>query len=258
MKPSAAKAIVATLAVLFSCSAQAAGADGTGHLFPGEKKTLYVIGASFADNVATGMRWVLRDDPTVKVGIETKPATGLVRRDVYDWQKVVTELTEERDIDVAVVALGGNDRQQMYADGKRLDRFSLLWRVEYLKRVEAFMKQLASKVDRIYWVGLPVVRSTRMSEDFARLNSYFEEVGKPLGIRFIDIRDRFARDDGSYSAYGLDSNGNRRNLRNGDGIHFNMTGAKTLAAFIVEKMRQDLRAGNGASVSSQLRETMAK
>jgi len=252
-------ALVALLSLAVAGTASAAGAsERDNHLFPGEKKSLYVIGASFADNVATGMRWALRGDPTVKVGIETKPATGLVRRDVYDWQKVVDELTSERDIDVAIVALGGNDRQSMFADGKRLERFSIVWRVEYIKRVEAFMKMLATRVDRVYWVGLPVVRSSRMTKDYARLNQYFQDVGDPLGIRFIPIWEHFAREDGQYTAYGEDADGRRRRLRKGDGIHFNMSGAKTLAHYVLSQIRKDLNTKGGSAISAKLRKTLDK
>lgn len=100
---------------------------------------LKVIGASMADQLATGLRWEFRGDKSFKISQDAKAATGLIRKDVYDWQAALEDIVNDDKIDIAVVAIGGNDRQSFFRNGRRLRRFSVLWRAEYFKRLQKFM-----------------------------------------------------------------------------------------------------------------------
>lgn len=221
----------------------------------GEPAKMLVVGASLADEMATGLRWHLRDNPTIKISDHTKAATGLVRDDVYDWQATLEKLLTERSPDIVVVSLGGNDRQAMVVDGERHGRFSLLWRIEYFKRLERFMRTLTSRVEHVYWVSLPVVRSTEMTDHYQRLNDYVQRIGAQTGVRFIDMFDRFKGDDG-FTAFGNDVNGNRTRIRDRDGIHFSMDGAKVMGKFVADAIIEDLNARRGkAALSANMRGT---
>jgi hypothetical protein len=215
-----------------------------GHINPapkGKHYRLFVLGDSFAANLADGLIWALQDVKDVQVVKRTRAATGLVRDDVLNWTQSVAKLLEEEKVDIALVAIGGNDRQDIRVGGKRHARFTAPWRTEYLRRVERFMRTL-DKGAAVYWVGLPPVRSRPMSRDYQRLNAYYRELARKHGIKFIDIYDRFRGASGGYTAYGGGLDGATERLRDGDGVHFTLVGARMLGRLVAEEIRRDLHA----------------
>jgi hypothetical protein len=217
-----------------------------------------VIGASMADQLATGLLWEFKGDKLFRISQSTKAATGLVRADVYNWQDQLEEIVKDDNIDIIVVALGGNDRQSFFHKRRRLRRFSVLWRAEYLRRLQKFMRTLTSNVPVVYWVGLPIVRSARATNDYNRLNRYFRDVGGPLGVRYLDIYDKFANEAGKYTSYGKSLAGRKRRLRQRDGVHFTMAGARVLGKVVGDLIRADLNARKLGSknAANDLRSTL--
>lgn len=208
---------------------------------------LYVFGDSFAANLADGLKWALRGRKDVSVVKRTKAATGLVRDDVYDWMDVIRNALNRREPQIVVIAMGGNDRQDMRVKGRRLERFSEPWRTEYRKRVDELLSLLSESDAAVYWVGLPAVRSTQMTRDYRRFNTYFREATHRHGMVFVGIDELFAGENGSYTAYGKALDGRVRRLRDGDGIHMTMAGSQKLGEFVARRIRTDLQAAAAAS-----------
>lgn len=208
---------------------------------------LYVFGDSFAANLADGLKWALRDRRDVSVIKRTRAATGLVRDDVYDWMEVIRESLGKREPQIIVIAMGGNDRQDMRVSGRRLERFSKRWQAEYLKRIDRLLSLLRESDAAVYWVGLPSVRSAQMTRDYRRFNTYFREATRRHGMVFVGIDKLFAGEDGSYTAYGKALDGRIQRLRDGDGIHMTMAGSQKLGEFVARRIRSDLRAAAAAS-----------
>ncbi len=242
-----AAAMAALLSAQLTTAATAAGADNdeTANARP---LKVHVLGASLADNLATGLKWRLRNDKRFVLTESTKPATGLIRRDVYDWQARLERILARNEIDIALVAIGGNDRQSFFQNNKRLRRFSPEWREVYRKRLAMFMSTLKAKVPVVYWVGLPIVSSKQTAEDFQDLNKMISAVAKEHDVRFIDIYDDFKSEDGGYSSYGVALSGRRSRLRQKDGIHFTMAGALRLGDAIADRVISDLEA-NGTKAA---------
>jgi hypothetical protein len=223
-----------------------------GHIGPapkGKYYRLFVLGDSLATNLADGLIWALRDVRDVEVVKRTRAATGLVRDDVLNWTRSVARLLDDENVDIAVIAIGGNDRQDIRVGGRRYARFTKPWRTAYLRRVERFMR-VFDKRTAVYWVGLPRVRSTQMSRDYRRLNAYYRHLARAHGIKFIDIFDRFSSPSGGYTAYGRGLDGGTERLRDGDGIHFTLVGARMLGRAVAEEIRRDLRAARAARSGS--------
>jgi hypothetical protein len=255
---SIATAGLAALWVLAPGAALAAGGNEAPYVEPlpqGKTYNVFVIGASMADQLATGLKWSLRKDPNLQISVRAKAATGLVRDDVHDWLKAARNLVAEEDIHIAIVALGGNDRQDFFANGRRIKRFSTLWRAEYMKRAALFMNILKQDGAAIYWVGLPIVRSKRMTKDYMLINTYLRDLAKENGIKFIDIATKFRGRNGGYTAFGKDLNNRQRRIRDKDGIHFNMAGARVLGEYVSGTIRQDLKAARQRSQTSELKGT---
>jgi hypothetical protein len=223
-----------------------------GHIDPfpkGQRYRLYVLGDSLAANLADGLVWALRDVGEVQVVKRTRAATGLVRDDVLDWTRSVAELLNDQNVDIAVVALGGNDRQDIRIGGQRLARFGAPWRAEYRRRVDRFMRTL-DRHAAVYWVGLPPVRSRQMTGDYQRLNAFYRDLARAHDIKFIDTFDRFRGASGGYAAYGGGIDGAMERLRDGDGIHFTVEGSRMLGRLVAEEIRRDLRAARAARSAS--------
>jgi hypothetical protein len=63
------------------------------------------------------------------------------------------------------------------------------------------------------------------------------------GAEFLDIYDRFLGEDGKYSSYGPDVNGQNARMRKDDGIHFSAAGADKLAFYVSQSLRTFYRGG---------------
>lgn len=201
---------------------------------------LYVFGDSFAAEMADGVKWAMRENKRVVVRKSTKAATGLVRNDIYDWLQVVSDIKSREQVDIAVISIGGNDRQDIRVDGRRLERFTPKWREEYMKRIDRMADLLQKDHSAVYWVSLPNVRSKRMSKDYRHFNSYFRQVAAKRGIEFIDITKVFLGKDGGYTPYGKGLNGRITRLRDADGVHLTSVGAKLLGRFVAKRIRADI------------------
>jgi len=223
-----------------------------GHIDPapkGEHYRLFVLGDSLATNLADGLMWALRDVQDVQVVKRTRAATRLVRNDVLNWTRSVAKLLGDEEVDIAVIAIGGNDRQDIRVGGRRYARFTEPWRTAYRRRVERFMRAFDKRA-AVYWVGLPPVRSRQMSRDYRRLNAYYRDLARKHGIKFIDVFDRFSGASSGYTAYGKGLDGATERLRDGDGVHFTLVGARMLGRLVAEEIRRDLRAARAARSGS--------
>lgn len=235
-------AVVAAAAfALMPHAADAAGQPSAKALTGKPPYQLYVLGDSFASELGDGLKWALRDGKAVLVHKRTKAATGLIRDDTYDWFKVVRNILTEDKPHIIVIAIGGNDRQDVRVGSKRYERFTKPWRAEYLKRVERLASLLGSSGAAVYWVGLPNVRSQQMTRDYGRFNGYFKDAARKHGITYIDMAKLFAGSNGSYVAYGKALDGQTRRLRDTDGIHLTNVGAQKLGEYVARTIRADMR-----------------
>ena len=99
-----------------------------------------VVGDSVAGDLARGLHKLLRTRDTIEVIKFTKPATGLMRDDVYDWRGALEGFVRKHRLDVVTVMIGGNDRQSIWMNGRRLTFGSREWQEEYERRVARFTR----------------------------------------------------------------------------------------------------------------------
>ena len=59
----------------------------------------------------------------------------------------------------------------------------------------------------LVWVGLPVLKSERLSADATAINDLYRQYAGKAGATYIDVWQAFANDAGEYSATGPDMNG---------------------------------------------------
>jgi uncharacterized protein len=204
-----------------------------------------VMGDSLGQLLAQGLTESLSDRPEVGVLRHAREDSGLVRDDFYDWTKAAHDLIASgQKINVAVMLIGSNDHQPLRdTDGTSQDPGSPKWNDLYAARVDAISAIFRDAKIPLLWVGLPIMKSDRLSSEMVALNDVYREHATKNGATYIDIWDAFGDDKGQFSPFGPDVNGQVVRLRSLDGIHFTRAGALKLASFVAPDIRQILDSG---------------
>ena len=209
-----------------------------------------VLGDNIGQMLAQGLQESFADKPLVNIRRKARESTGLVRDDYYDWLKVAREITGGADrerIDFAVILIGSNDRQALRDNGASVDVRSDRWKEIYGQRVEDLAAIFRDRKIPLVWVGLPIMRNERLSNDILYFNQIYRERATKAGAIYVDTWDAFVDDKGQYDPYGPDVNGQNVKLRTGDGVHFTKAGALKLAHFAEGDLRRALNSARPAS-----------
>ena len=199
--------------------------------------------ALVGDSLAEALAFGLEADPTLKTEFllrqKTVSASGLVRTDVQDWPKAISALiTEHPDPAALVVMVGLNDRQAIRAGEVALEPLSEPWREAYRKRIDAVISAAQIAKIPLVWVGMPIVRTPKLSVDLAVINEMVRDRVTASGETYVDIYDGFADQSGGFTATGPDVIGDIVRLRGPDGIHFTPAGQRKLAFFVEKPLRK--------------------
>jgi hypothetical protein len=209
--------------------------------FPkGDRYRVVVLGDSLGDGLWSGLYRAFEEDTNLEIVNHSKPSSGFVRIDNYDWSNAVNDVLKDETYQIAVVMFGANDDQAIRSGKDLLKPGTDAWRDVYGQRVEAFVKKLRAKGVAVYWVGLPVMRSPDQSEDAESMNEVYREKSFINGAKFIDTWSGFTDESGRYSAYGPDMSGQVRRLRADDGVLFTPRGYLKLAHSVEKEIRRDL------------------
>ncbi|MCF4099587.1 SGNH/GDSL hydrolase family protein [Maritalea mediterranea] len=205
---------------------------------------LLVIGDSLSIDLAKGLDRFYAEDPQLKIIGAGVGSSGFVRDDYYDWNKAIGERIAADDFDMVVVAIGTNDRQVIRTGEGSFDPLTDGWRAAYRARLSEFHAQLKAANKPVVWLGLPPMRSGSYSSAMSQISSIHRLVAFEYGAEYVDIYERFVDEDGNYSAYGPDLNGQNAQMRKGDGIHFTARGNDKLAFFVDKSIKTFYRGGS--------------
>ena len=112
------------------------------------------------------------------------------------------------------------------------------WERVYNKRIDETIAALKSKGVPVFWVGLPAIKGTKSTSDTSYLNNLYRARAQRAGIVFIDVWDGFVDENGRYTSFGPDYEGQQRRLRSEDGVFFTKYGARKLAHFVEREIRR--------------------
>ena len=186
---------------------------------------LWIIGDSFLELFGPALVNRSIDTGVIDAGVDFRYVSGLSRPDFFDWPTYIADELPDIDPDAVVVMFGGNDAQDVQLGGKRFDVGTQAWADLYSIRVAEAMDALLAGADRVYWVGLPIMRSDRFTTNVLTMNAaYQSEAAKRPGVTYISSFDLFSDENGEYSPY-LDG----KLMRFTDGAHFVWNGAYRLA-----------------------------
>ncbi|MEI9914948.1 MAG: SGNH family hydrolase [Methylovirgula sp.] len=200
-----------------------------------------VLGDSLGQLLGQGLTTALSDRPEVEVLRDAKEDSGLVRDDYYDWPKAAHDLVASgQKINVAVMMIGSNDHQTLHDSTGSYDPGTPQYQQIYSARIEAVAKIFHDAKIPLLWVGLPVMKTDRFSTEMAALNDMYRQYASRNGATYIDTWEDFVDDDGQFSSYGPDVDGQVVRLRALDGVHFTKAGALKLASFVEPQIRDIL------------------
>lgn len=202
-----------------------------------------VLGDALGELLGQGLVEAFADRPEVSVTRKTRDSSGLVRDDFYDWPKTVHDfLAGSEKIDMAVILVGSNDHQPMRLGNVTYEPGSPKWIETYTARIADISHAFQEKNIPLVWVGLPIVKSERLSAEFLTYNDFYRAQAEKAGAAYVDIWEAFENDHSQYDAFGPDVNGQTVRIRTADGVNFTKAGARKLAHFVEGDIRRALDA----------------
>ena len=200
-----------------------------------EPMKLWIIGDSFVELFGPALENDASETGVMQTEVDFRFISGLVRSDYFDWPAHITQRLPEVQPDAVVVMFGGNDGQPLTWNDEELQPDTPEWLAVYHELVGEAMDTLLAGTARVYWVGLPIMRDEQFTARVTAFNDvYREEAARRPGVVFVDIFDLFKDENGQYSTYLRNSNGDLLYMRNEDGAHFSWNGAIRLADFVLE------------------------
>ena len=216
---------------------------------------ILVVGDFMAGGLAKGLESLYSGNPDFLVVNQTKANSGIVRDDVVDWQKRISELTEEVEPVAIVFLVGMNDRQQMRTDEGRLDKMSDPWKENYVKRARSIAQVAKNKGMPFVWMGLPPVRSKSMNADYLAFNEIYRAQTEYVGGSFVDVWDGFVDAEGKFVSAGPDIKGRIVRLRGSKGINMTRAGMAKLAFYADRELRRIGVVNDNSQFLSSLRDS---
>lgn len=236
--------LLAACACSLTCTPRAWAQDeGGGYVTPfpqGDVYRLIVLGDDLADGLLAGMNETMGSDTRLQIDKKVVSLNGLNRADFAEKLQGIEDQLGQGTPHIAIVMLGAWDRVSMKGTGKRTTFGTPEWKAEYAARADRVMKALKRRNIAVYWVGLPNVRRSDMTEDVQMMNQILRDRIYLNGMKYIDSYAGFADENGGYSPYGPDETGKIRLLRDGDGVYFTMAGYRKLAHFVERDLKRDL------------------
>lgn len=219
---------------------------------------LAVFGDSLAIDAAKALERFYADDPDLVVVDQGVGSTGFVRDDYFDWNDAIGKQIDEDSFDIAVIVIGINDRQPIEVDGESYEPLSEEWKQAYQGRLGEFLSQLRNAGKPVVWVGLPPMKAPTYSAALQQISAIHKLAAFSGGAEFVDIYERFVDENGDYTVWGPDLNGQTAQMRKSDGIHYTSLGADKLAFYINQAVKLFYRGGTvSVAVSDPLAGTEA-
>jgi len=198
---------------------------------------LAVFGDSLAVDLASALERFYAEDPNLIVVDQGVGSSGFVRDDYFNWNQAIKDAIAANSFDVAVIIIGINDRQAMRVDGESVKPLTEAWSKAYSARISSALTDLRNANKPVVWVGLPPMSGTSYSTAMTQISSIQRLASFAAGAEFLDIFEKFADENGKYTSYGPDINGQQVRMRKDDGIHFSAAGADKLAFYVSEEIK---------------------
>jgi lysophospholipase L1-like esterase len=167
---------------------------------------------------------------------DARVSTGISKPSLLDWRAHAREQVADIRPDVTVMFLGANDGFPMAG----ADCCGIPWIAEYGRRAREMMRTYArGGRGRVYWLLLPAARGGLFRETFPAVNAALRQAAAGLedDVRLIELDEVFT--PGGRFRRSMKVGGKRVRVRQSDGVHLNVTGARLAAKLIARAIRRD-------------------
>ena len=168
------------------------------------------------------------------------PATGLLRKDFFDWFSEIDELYTEKKYDIVIVMIGTNDAQH-YETPKRVYYYGTNeWNQLYMDRVLGFTETLSKNSRKVYWIGMPPMRNEFFNNKMIGMSDMFRSTVQQFnGGVFIPMTSVLSERDGEFTTF-LSVNKKLLKVRSDDGVHISTDGSRIASEFLYNFVTSDL------------------
>ena len=192
---------------------------------------LWIGGDSLSGELGLQLGQMVEALGVVKAHVDYKVSSGLASTGVRDWPKRFAQEQTQYEPEAIVFMVGANDASIV---GSALNEAGVpAWEPAYRAKVDEMMDLLVGgNLKRtVFWVGSPTL-GTRYNHGAQELDRVMrEEAAKRPTIVYVDAFALFSA-NGEYSVFLPDADGNRVQMRIGDGVHFTNDGAQFLAQHV--------------------------
>lgn len=196
------------------------------------KGRILLVGDSLMQGLSPSMR-ELFSEKRISVITAAKPATGITNTQFYSWERQLPALVETHQPDVILFLLGANDIQGMSIKGRTVAFGTKQWIQEYRSRIATLIGMAGAA--RVYWVGIPRMKSSRYNKNVTMLNALFRDTVTQYDGTFIPTDEVFGPRKQPYSPY-AHQEGKRVRVRTNDGIHMSMKGYKMITEAVARRV----------------------
>lgn len=197
-----------------------------------EPLRVYLTGDSFVADVGRGLSATVGKDDRWDLTTDAKPGTGLSRPEVIDWPKRIASRMPS-DTEIVVLGFGGNDAQDLQADGGRVRVGDPEWETEYQARIARVLDVVDRPGRTIVWVGIPVATAKNIEKARPAMNGAAKaELAKRQSTLFLDTAAVLSGGEGEYKDF-LEIGGEPTRVRAADGFHLAPAGATLLGRSLV-------------------------
>jgi hypothetical protein len=175
-----------------------------------------------------------------RVRSDAHVGTGISKTQQFDWVAHARYLARHYRPHATVVFLGANEGFPLRWQGKRRNCCSRPWRLAYARRAQAMMRSFERDgAARVYWLTLPAARPHAWNRIYRAVNLALGTAAKREGerVRLLDMGAIFT--PSGHFQQTIKRGGHRVSVRQGDGIHLNVAGARIAARYVVRRMRRD-------------------
>jgi lysophospholipase L1-like esterase len=168
-------------------------------------------------------------------------STGISKPFLLDWRSTAREQAARLRPDVTIMFLGANDGFPMGTpSGRTAPCCDASWITEYARRAALMMRAyMRGGVARVYWLTLPEPRTANFARVFHAVNRAIVRAARrfPGAVNVVDLRPVFT--PGGRFRSSMPVGGRSVVVRQDDGVHLSVTGARIAADVIIRAMARD-------------------
>ena len=156
---------------------------------------------------------------------------------IVDWPKLARQQVAAQHPQATVVFLGTNDRYPMTTRaGDTVTCCGAAWSAEYTRRVRSIMRTYAQKGrGTVTWLTVPAAKDRRRAAGQVVVNAALRKAAAGLDtVEVLDLAKVFTPDDRFRATMVV--RGKRVRVRDADGLHLSIAGARIAAGVIVGQL----------------------